>query len=329
MKIKFKLEKIKNIGKIIGKNKKSKEIKEQINEKVEEQIKEEVEEKVIKKRRRNVQNNNNLEETQEGNSQKKWKRKGSKINIAEFIKNFFLNKKQIKLNYYLLLFAMIILCTGSIYFTVSTYKDGAEEYLTLTALSVYENNDVGIYEDKNTEQTEEQIVKIIEQKQEVNNAINQNKVVQAVDNVVKQVAKKEVEKIEFIKPITGDILKIYSIDKVIYSKTLDMWKIHDGIDIKGELGSIIVASEKGTVEKIYNDSFYGNTVVISHLQGYKSSYSNLNDTMYVEVGQEVKKGQKIGQIGQSAIGEIKDEPHLHFMLYKDNENIDPSNIFYK
>jgi len=38
---------------------------------------------------------------------------------------------------------------------------------------------------------------------------------------------KKVEKLIFTVPIEGTIQKMYSIDKVIYSKTLGQWKTHD------------------------------------------------------------------------------------------------------
>ena len=40
-----------------------------------------------------------------------------------------------------------------------------------------------------------------------------------------------------------------------------------------------------------------------------------------------KIGDKMNSGDIGAIGEIKDEPHLHFTLFKDNNNIDPTYIF--
>ena len=134
------------------------------------------------------------------------------------------------------------------------------------------------------------------------------------------------ETLDFKSPLSGEVQKIYSVDKVIYSKTLEMWKTHDGIDISGKMGEAVYASEKGTVEKIFNDSFLGMTVVISHISGYKTSYSNLSEDVPVKVGQKVKKGQRIGNISDTSIGEIKDDPHVHFMVFKNNETINPSTI---
>ena len=43
--------------------------------------------------------------------------------------------------------------------------------------------------------------------------------------------------------------------------------------------------------------------------------------------QPVTKGQVIGKVSNTSIGEIKDEAHLHFTLFKDNNNVDPTYIF--
>ena len=110
-------------------------------------------------------------------------------------------------------------------------------------------------------------------------------------------------------------------------KTLELWKTHDGIDISAQVGTSVKSIEKGTVEKIYEDSFYGFTVVIDHGQGYKSSYSNLDKSINIKEKQTISKGQIIGKIAKTSIGEIKDEPHLHFTLFKDNNNVDPTYIF--
>ena len=37
----------------------------------------------------------------------------------------------------------------------------------------------------------------------------------------------------------------------------------------------------------------------------------------------MEQGQSIGTVGNTAVFEIADEPHLHFELLKDNEQQDP------
>ena len=160
----------------------------------------------------------------------------------------------------------------------------------------------------------------------IKNNINEESV-KATKAEEKVVTKKVEEKLVFVAPLKGEIQKMYSIDKVIYSKTLEQWKTHDGIDISADEGTEVKSIEKGVVDSVQNDSFYGTTIQIEHKSGYRSVYCNLDENVYVSVGDSVVKGQKIGKVGNTSVGEYLDSPHLHFMLYLNDESIDPTYIF--
>ena len=143
----------------------------------------------------------------------------------------------------------------------------------------------------------------------------------------KATPKKVEEKLVFSVPLDGEIQKMYSTDKVIYSKTLGQWKTHDGLDISASNSSTVNVIERGVVDDIYNDSFLGMTIVIEHISGYKSQYSNLDEDVFVSIGESVVKGQKIGKVGNTSVGEYLDDAHLHFMLFLNDESIDPTYIY--
>jgi len=130
----------------------------------------------------------------------------------------------------------------------------------------------------------------------------------------------------YIYPIKGEIIKEFAMDTLVYSKTLDMWKVHCGIDIGAPLDSEIVAVQDGEIISVEEDNFYGSTIKIDHKNGYISIYSNLDKIEGVKVGESVKQGEVVGRIGVSANGEIADESHLHFELLKDNEWINPTEV---
>ena len=133
----------------------------------------------------------------------------------------------------------------------------------------------------------------------------------------------EVKDPEFTMPVEGDILREYAKDNLVYSTTLDEWVTHNGIDIVAEKTTVVKAAAEGTVKSIKNDPRYGLTVVIEHVNGFSSVYSNLLTAEFVEEGEKVEQGQTIGTVGNTATFEIADESHLHFEILKDNENIDP------
>ena len=127
----------------------------------------------------------------------------------------------------------------------------------------------------------------------------------------------------FVRPVEGEIVKSYGKEKLIYSDTLKEWTTHLGIDIKADKTTVVKSSSDGVVKSIKNDPRYGLTIIIEHENGYSSIYSNLLSSEFITVGEKVKSGQAIGTVGNSASFEIVDEPHLHFEITKDGENIDP------
>lgn len=278
-----------------------------------------------------LKNNKKEEKTDINEENIKKRRKGAyvkdnkKINLKECFENLFRNKGNFSKGYYVLLFGMLVLGTASVAVTFKAYNLFAKEDYELYA----QNSD---NDENNVVST---ISSIDENANEGKNLVNSNAAEakksetknSSNTNTTKTQNKVTVKPLSFSKPLNGQIQKPYSIDKVIYSKTLELWKTHDGIDISSQIGENVKSIEKGTVEKVYDDSFYGTTIVIDHGHGYKSSYSNLNSKVSVKEKQTVTKGQVIGKVSNTSIGEIKDEAHLHFTLFKDNNNVDPTYIF--
>lgn len=143
----------------------------------------------------------------------------------------------------------------------------------------------------------------------------------AVEEKVEE--KEEVKDPEFKRPVEGDIIREYAKENLVYSATLDEWITHNGIDLAAEKTSVVRASADGTVKSIKNDPRYGLTVVIEHTNGFQTIYSNLLTAEFVEEGEEVKQGDTIATVGNTATFEIADESHLHFEILKNNESLDP------
>lgn len=128
---------------------------------------------------------------------------------------------------------------------------------------------------------------------------------------------------EFKMPVSGEIVKEFANNKLVYSSTLDVWATHNGVDIKADKTTVVKASADGKVVSIKNDPRYGLTVIVEHVNGYKTVYANLLSTEFVVEGEEIKQGQSLGTVGNTASFEVSDEPHLHFELLKENEQQDP------
>ena len=127
----------------------------------------------------------------------------------------------------------------------------------------------------------------------------------------------------FEMPVNGDISLEYALDKLVYSKTLEEWRAHAGVDIASDRGTPVRAVADGVVSEVRNDSYYGIAVVIDHGNGLKSLYRNLASDETVTVNQKVKQGEAIGSIGNSAMDESSEQPHLHFEVLKKDVSMDP------
>lgn len=139
-------------------------------------------------------------------------------------------------------------------------------------------------------------------------------------------AEEEKKELKFEAPTSGEIIVDYADESLVYSKTLEEWTTHLGVDIKANKASAVTASEDGTIKSIKNDPRYGLTITISHQDGYETVYSNLLTSDFVKEKDEVKKGQTIGTVGETASFEIAEEPHLHFEVYKDGQPINPTTV---
>ncbi|MBE7049558.1 MAG: M23 family metallopeptidase [Ruminococcaceae bacterium] len=132
---------------------------------------------------------------------------------------------------------------------------------------------------------------------------------------------------DFIPPVSGDVLKDFS-DKIpIYSKTMDDWRIHSGIDILCPYGTEVLSCEKGTVTDVGYDMLFGNYVEVS-LNDFTLRYTSLEAGITHSVGDEINKGDVIGYLSDSCISEVCDKPHLHFEMKKSGEYVNPREFIY-
>ena len=101
-------------------------------------------------------------------------------------------------------------------------------------------------------------------------------------------------------------------------------EFHTGLDLADGhcYGATIVASKGGTVEWAgYDDSGYGNYVIINHGDGYKTLYGHCS-SVYVSQGQKVSQGQSIAAIGST--GQSYGN-HLHFEVRTGDQRSDRQN----
>lgn len=99
-----------------------------------------------------------------------------------------------------------------------------------------------------------------------------------------------------------------------------------GVDIEAEAGSEVWAAWPGIVEQVTLDARYGWLLEIRHGGGYLTQYANLHEEPYVSVGDEVKGGDLVGIVGESAKLAASQGAFLHFAVFKDGQALDPVEV---
>ncbi|MEB3269875.1 MAG: peptidoglycan DD-metalloendopeptidase family protein [Leptolyngbya sp.] len=95
-------------------------------------------------------------------------------------------------------------------------------------------------------------------------------------------------------------------------------RMHQGIDIAGPVGTPILAAAPGVVVRSgWNSGGYGNLVDIRHPDGSMTRYAH-NSRLLVEVGQQVRGGQQIAEMGSTG---FSTGPHLHFEIHLPDQGV--------
>ena len=126
----------------------------------------------------------------------------------------------------------------------------------------------------------------------------------------------------FCLPMSTEILKDYSDGEMVFSQTMNDWRIHNGIDFTGQSGSEVRAVQRGTVKAVYDDELWGTVVEIDHGNEMIVKYCGLTKPSTLPVGTEVRKGQAIGELGEIPV-EAAEEPHLHVEITVNGKTVDP------
>lgn len=117
---------------------------------------------------------------------------------------------------------------------------------------------------------------------------------------------------KFLMPVKGQIISDYG------AKTNGLH--NDGVNILAAKGTKVGAAENGVVAYTGNAlKGSGNLVLIRHEDQWMTAYAHL-DSINVTKGQIVKRGEKIGSVGQTG---LVDQPQLHFEVRRSTTAMNP------
>lgn len=126
----------------------------------------------------------------------------------------------------------------------------------------------------------------------------------------------------FVLPLSNEVLVEYSDGKQVYSKTMNDWRTHDGVDFKGKKGQKVVALADGTILAIEEDTLWGKTITIDHGFGIQSRYCGVEAASGLKKGDKVKVSDTIGTLTDIPC-ELMDGAHLHVEITVNGTYTDP------
>ena len=161
-------------------------------------------------------------------------------------------------------------------------------------------------------------------------------VVNVEENENKEETQPENEEVEtLVKPVSDDVEMIrYFYDSNYDDKKLEqaliyfegVYRPNLGVDFgKNNTVFDVNASLSGTVSKKTNDPLLGWIVEITSDNDIKITYQSLNEVT-VNEGDKVNQGDKIAVSGKN-VYESELNNHLHFVLEKENQPVNPETFF--
>jgi len=138
---------------------------------------------------------------------------------------------------------------------------------------------------------------------------------------VKQARERDDPRADFLSgwiwPVEGPISGVYGSQRVLNGKPR---RPHFGVDIAMPVGTLVKAPADGLVTLAHPDMFYsGATLIIDHGHKLSSTFLHLSRIL-VEVGDRVRQGEVIAEVGKS--GRVTGA-HLDWRMNLRQARIDP------
>ena len=139
----------------------------------------------------------------------------------------------------------------------------------------------------------------------------------------KEKQKESNSKLSFLgKKVTRE----YSEQEPSYSKTLNLWEIHKGLDVSANENQQIKSLLAGKIVSVFKDDKHGMSVKVKSENDIAVVYSNLNEKIEVKKDQKIKEGESLGIVGDTSAVESEEGTHVHIEAFKGKESIDPMSL---
>lgn len=130
-----------------------------------------------------------------------------------------------------------------------------------------------------------------------------------------------------VRPVAGEVLIPYSMDKTVYFTTLDHYKYNPATIYQVAEGTQVVACAEAQVAAVFSNEEIGQAVTLDLGNGYQVVYGQLQ-ALNVTEGDYVAPGQIIGTVAAPTIYYSLEGSNLYFLLEQDGAALDPQNMYY-
>lgn len=129
-----------------------------------------------------------------------------------------------------------------------------------------------------------------------------------------------------IRPVNGDTVIPYSMDKSTYFSTLDQYKYNPAVMIKAEEGSVVSACAEGKVIRIFENEEIGHAITMDLGNGYMITYGQLNG-INVTLNSYVDPGEAIASVAAPTKYYSREGSNLYLQVTKDGKPVNPESLF--
>jgi len=131
---------------------------------------------------------------------------------------------------------------------------------------------------------------------------------------------------QLMRPVSGEVLMPYSMDKSIYFATLDQYKYHPAVVFQATEGEAVSVCADAKVLSVYEHEEIGQAVLLDLGNGYRVTYGQLKDLQVTE-GAYVNRGAVLGSVAAPTKYYTLEGCNLYFQLKKEGSAVDPEGLF--
>ncbi|MDA8193205.1 MAG: M23 family metallopeptidase [Thermaerobacter sp.] len=125
-------------------------------------------------------------------------------------------------------------------------------------------------------------------------------------------------------PVSGKVVSAFGWQ---YSGALNEWYYNPGISIAAQSGTAVRAAWSGRVAQVATVPHLGLTVTVNNGDGFETVYGHLGNSA-VKVGDLVRQGQAIGQVGATSLYSRQPGAHLDFQIFRGKSVANPMNYLH-